>query len=278
MRILTANIALGLANSDRLMNNLRGIAAYHTWFALIGIIFSPLRGSGEGPAHSERRTDYLHKHRDLEPLFRMIQDTGADIVVLNEVIPEIHEPELESRLRSMGFKTITSGQGTKYPDAHISTYIAAKETGKAIPAHMPQLARPGCGSGVACLRLDNGISVIGAHTAFGGSELWTRQIEALAALAKAEQEHGQQIILAGDWNETQGPILSLPDIQKLGVIPVDPDETPTCPISLPRFLQRQLDHILVPEAWRVVDLDTIAFGSDHLAVCAEVAGTSGLNP
>ncbi len=253
--------------------SLRGLAAYHSWFALMGIVFPALRGRGAGPLSSKKRTDYLREHENLEPVFRMIADADADVAILNEVIPEIHGPRIESKLRALGFNAIALGLGAKYPDAHISTYIAAKENGESVPVEMPQLPLPGKGGGAACLRLVNGISVIGAHTSFGGTRLWKEQINSLVDLARSEQQKGQEIILAGDWNEIDAPIFNLPSIRGLKVVSTDPQGVPTCPTSLPSFLQRQLDHILIPQDWKPVSFQTIDFGSDHLAICADIANS-----
>lgn len=270
MKILTANIAMGLRDMDRFGNNVLGLAAYHSWLALPGILIPALRGKGAGAPYSQKRIDYLRKHKDLDPLFRMIVATDPDILILNEVIPEVCGDELTATLQNLGYTTITIGKGGKYPNAHVSTCVAAKSTGEPLPSTMPQPPLPACGGGVAGLRLSSGISVIGAHTAFGGSDLWRAQIRAITEAAETEQRKGNEVILAGDWNEIQDKITVQPGWKNLNLKPVDPSKTPTCPVSLPTLFRRQLDHIFVPKTWTVASFKTMAFGSDHLAVLAEV--------
>ena len=273
MRIMTANIAMGLGDMDRLSNNLKGLAAYHSWFALLGVAIPAFRGKYAGASYSKYRVDYLTTHKNLEPLFQMIEAESPDILILNEVVLPLHGEEVESRLKGLGFKAISYGRGGKYPNAYITTYVAAKVDGKPLLVEMPQPPMPACGGGVAGLRLTNGISVIGAHTAFGGSDLWRGQIKSFAEVAEEERRLGNQVILAGDWNEVLDVIEKQPDIQRLGFQPVDPQKTVTCPVSVPRLFRRQLDHIFVPKAWNVESFRTQAFKSDHLAIVSDVSST-----
>jgi len=265
MKILTANIVLGLHNMNRLGTNVRGLAAFHSWPSfLIAILCPPLRGRWGGPPYSAERLAYLQKHGGLEPTLRLISDTDPDILVLNEVVLEIHKTQLDDSLVKMGFVSITYGIGDKYPDAHVSTVVAAKEKAEIIVATMPQTPHPGCGGGIAGLRLENGISVIGAHMALGGTNLWHKQLEALTTIIGTEKGAGQKVIFAGDCNESEKRLT--PSFAKLDLISADTRCTRTCPTSLPRIFQRSIDHIYVPHMWRVQDLRTVAFGSDHLAL------------
>ena len=106
----------------------------------------------------------------------------------------------------------------------------------------------------------------------GGSALWRSQIDAIAGLAKAEQEKGNAVLLTGDWNAVEGPIFAQESFKKLRLVSADKNKTPTCPTSLPRFLQWSVDHIFIPPSWKTTRAETIAFGSDHLALLVEIAG------
>jgi endonuclease/exonuclease/phosphatase family metal-dependent hydrolase len=270
MKILTANISLGLRDSNKIINNVRGLAAYHSWGSfLIGVFIPPLRGIFAGPARSPARVNYMRKYENLSATIKLIHDADPDVVVLNEVLPEIHGPKIDDALRDLGFTSVTYGRGAKYPDAYVSTYVASKTAASPIICVMPQTPHPGCGGGIAGLRLECGVSVIGAHMAMGGSALWRSQIDAIARLAKIEQEKGNNVILTGDWNEVGGQILTQESFKKLDLVSADGDKTPTCPTSLPHFLQRSLDHIFIPSAWEVDSCRAVNFGSDHLALLVE---------
>ncbi|HEV7449028.1 MAG TPA: hypothetical protein VGP13_00605 [Candidatus Paceibacterota bacterium] len=270
MKILTANIGMGLRDVDHLWKNMRGIAAYHGWGPfLIGILARPLQGRWAGPPYWKKRTDYLRANENLDPTFEMIRRESPDVVILSEVVPEIHSPRIEERLKELGFKTISYGLGAKYPDAHVTTYVAAKEAGEALPCSMPQLPYPACGGGIAGVRLVSGVSIIGLHAAVGVSKLWRSQVQAVADIATQEQARGNRVVITGDWNETEETIMKQASFAKLGLVSVNKEKVPTCPISLPRFLQKSVDHIFVPADWSIKNFKATPFGSDHLALLAE---------
>ena len=270
MKILTANISLGLRDSDKLLNNMRGLAAYHSWTSfLVEVLLPPLRGIWAGPAYSPKRVEYMRKHEHLEAVFDLLRDSDPDVVVLNEVLPEIHGAKLEEGLRKLGFISISVGRGAKYPDAYVSTLVASKAAAEPIACLMPQTPHPGCGGGIAGLRLA-GVSIIGAHLAMGGSALWRSQVDAIAKIAADEQTRSSAVIVTGDWNSVESPIFAQESFKKLGLISVDKEKTPTCSTSLPSFLQWSVDHIFIPASWSIKDFKAIPFGSDHLALLAEV--------
>lgn len=269
MKILTANIALGLKNANRFSGYMRGMGAFHGLASfLVAILCPPLRGLWGGPEYSAKRLKYLQQHKDLSAVFRIISQTAPDIIILNEVIPEVHKPELDQTLKQMGFVVITYGLGAKYSDAHVSTMVATKQNADIIPVNMPQLPYPGCGGGIAGLRLKSGVSLIGAHMALGGTSLWHKQLSAITAIIQSEEAYGNKIIFAGDCNEIEKFIT--PSFSKLDIISVDKRKTPTCPIILPHIFWRSLDHIYVSNAWKVRDFHALSFSSDHLAIYAEI--------
>ena len=147
MKILTANIAMGLRDMDYLLNNLRGLAAYHGWGAYFAALVPLTRGKWAGPPYWPNRVSYMHKHKNLEPSFKLIKEVDADVVILNEILPEIHEPMFSLKLKQLGYKSIAIGFGAKYPDARVSTIVAAKKAGEQFDLARPQTPHPGCGGG-----------------------------------------------------------------------------------------------------------------------------------
>ena len=270
MKILTANIALGLKDMDHLVNNVHGITTYHSWTSyLVAILCPPLRGLWGCKPYSQKRINYLRKHENLDSTFNMIRKNNPDILILNEVVPEIHESRFDKELKDMGFTTITYGLGGKYPDAHVSTLVATKEKAIILQTDMPQPPYPGCGGGIAGLRLESGVSIVGVHMALKG-KVWREQLNAITALLQTEKIAGNQVIFAGDCNEKEEPIISGSNFSILGLVSADMQKTSTCPTSLPRIFQRSLDHIFIPSEWKIDDFRTIAFGSDHLALLVSV--------
>jgi endonuclease/exonuclease/phosphatase family metal-dependent hydrolase len=89
----------------------------------------------------------------------------------------------------------------------------------------------------------------------------------LSKFIAEEQCSGREVVLAGDWNASASFIQRYPFFSKLGLVDAGND-TPTCPTFLPWL--KPLDHIFVPAQWSVKDFQAIPFGSDHLALLAEV--------
>ncbi len=193
------------------------------------------------------------------------------MLVLNEVIYELYRGELEQALWQTGFQTIAWGVSTHYPGTSISTLVATKGLGTAIPCTMPQRPSMGGGAGMAGIRLaGTSTSVFGIHLTYRSPTLFERQIKYLVKVAASEKNHGNDVIVAGDWNEREATIISNPEFTMLDLVPSVSVESATCPTFLPRFLQKPLDHVFIPPHWQRVRSDTIAFGSDHLALEVEV--------
>ena len=124
---------------------------------------------------------------------------------------------------------------------------------------------------MAGIRLTTGaaVSVFGVHLTYRSPALFKRQIKYIAEVASREQARGNDVVLAGDWNESTGTITANPEFGALSLVSSVSKEWLTCPTYLPRFLQKPLDHVFVPPSWRRIDSETIAFGSDHLVLAVK---------
>jgi len=270
MKILTANIAYGFAGMDRLLPSLWHQLHMHGWGVLTYEFFPPLRGKF-AEVSEQKRVAYVKRHRHLEPVLKMIERTQPDALVLNEVIYELYRDELERALRGMGFQTICWGVSTHYPGTSISTLVATREVGEPIPCIMPQRPSMGGGAGMAGIRMDaKNLSIFGMHLTYRSPELFKKQVAYIARMVEAEKTRGKGIVMAGDWNESESVIGANADFKKLDLVSADAQEKLTCPVFLPRFLQKPLDHIFIPPSWQRKSVQTIPFGSDHLALLAEV--------
>lgn len=122
---------------------------------------------------------------------------------------------------------------------------------------------------MAGIRLPH-LVAFGVHLTYRSPTLFKQQIAYIAKVAAAEGAVGRQIVLAGDWNETEATITANAAFARLNLASGAAQEEPTCPTFLPRPLQKPLDHIFVPQSWQRRDSKTVAFGSDHLALLVDV--------
>jgi endonuclease/exonuclease/phosphatase family metal-dependent hydrolase len=269
MKILTANIALGLPHMDHLTPVIKGHLAFHGP-TMLRFLFYPRSLKPLHAYTSARRVKYLESNVDLRNTFDLIERAQADLVVLNEVLPQFHRETLEPYLEQLGYHTRVWGGSLHYPDATVSTVIASKAPGTAIPIDLSWEEHAGGGAGIAAIRLDDmPVTAIGLHLGMADKFPWLyeKEIEVLAKFVSREQEQGRDVIIAGDWNSSEQHIQEFPSFSRLDLTDAL-GNIPTCPLFLP--WQKPLDHIFIPKSWRAGGVETRAFGSDHLAVTAEV--------
>jgi endonuclease/exonuclease/phosphatase family metal-dependent hydrolase len=273
MKILTANIAMGVPNARSAWVSLRFLVAFHTWKV---IPFLLLRGHTLGlfnytsTATNKKRLKFFSNHTTLDNTFTLIEKCQPDILILNEVILQLHRSILDQELQKMGFAHIAWGISLHYPDITVATVVASKlpcaESFVPRILHLPEISG---GAGAAGVRLrDIPLTIVGCHLSVGLRDFSRRQMQDLSEIVESEREKGRQTICAGDFNETADTLLSASPFKAAGLKSVS--RAPTCPLSLPRFLRKDLDHVFVPQSWTVKSTQTIEFGSDHLALLAEI--------
>lgn len=121
------------------------------------------------------------------------------------------------------------------------------------------------------------LTVFGVHLTYRNPEVLKRQLAYVREMAEKEYALGREVVLIGDWNENEEALYQNPDFKSLGLISADPNEKLTCPVFLPRFLQRALDHIFIPGSWERMSAEAISTGSDHLALCVEVEASEAIS-
>jgi endonuclease/exonuclease/phosphatase family metal-dependent hydrolase len=270
LKILTANIALGVSTKG--LQGLRAIIAFHNWKSLPYLLFRGNTFCGlikYEASPRKKRVEFFSRRSSLEKTIELIKSQQSDIVVLNEVLLQIHKEELEKSLRDLGFTHIEWGLSKHYEDLTIATVIASKLPCLGFMPEVEQLYRISGGAGVAGIRLrEIPISFIGCHLTYGRSELSKKQIDDLAHSAELEIKSANSVLIAGDFNETAENISRVEPFNQLSLKSVT--TRPTCPLNLPAFLRSDLDHVFVPKSWKVQNTQYIAFGSDHFAISTEV--------
>jgi len=278
MKILTANIAMGVPDSDSLFTNVR--AFWEFGGSLMGLYFFLwlLRGRFLDALSkrirlsfppSARRTRYFSSHNNIPRLLALVRAEDPDVLVLNEVLRQFHQEELTRGLSALGFVSFAWNFIDYFPDMAFGTLVASKLLAEPFPASIRELPQWKSGSRTAGLRFRNApLSVIGCHLDLAARELLKGQLDDLAALHAKEKNAGRSVVIAGDCNETAKKILAHPGFCALGFKSVTTQAT--CPLSFPQILRWDLDHIFIPTTWQVRDVTYPSFGSDHLAVAAEV--------
>jgi endonuclease/exonuclease/phosphatase family metal-dependent hydrolase len=270
MTILTANIAYGFPGMDSMLTSVKHQLHIHGWGVLAYEFAPPLRGKFSTVSKT-KRSAYVRKNNRLDPILDVVSQSGPDVLVLNETIYEIYREELEAALRRMGFQSVAWGLSTHYPGTTISTVVATKQAGAPIVCVMPQRPSIGGGAGMAGLRLlDAPISVFGVHLTYRSPALFKQQLNYIARTAAKEKSCGNEVVLAGDWNESEETITAFSEFKELDLRPAALFEIPTCPTFLPQFLRKPLDHVFVPSYWKGNTSKAVAFGSDHLALVVNV--------
>ncbi|MEA2701870.1 MAG: hypothetical protein QOE22_579 [Candidatus Parcubacteria bacterium] len=270
MKILTINTAFGFTGMDRFATNLKRHLHMHGWGVLTYEFFPFLRGRSSRISKG-KRIAYVKKHQYLDPYLELIQRIAPDILILNEALYELYHERIERELRAMGFQTIAWGLSEHYPGTTISIVVATKEPGEIIPCSMPQRPSMGGGAGMAGIRLKaRPLTIFGVHLTYRNPAMFVKQLAYIAEMTTKERALGNEAVLAGDWNENETALYANPSFRLLGLVSADPDEKLTCPVFLPRFLQRALDHIFISPHWTRVHAETVASGSDHLALSVEV--------
>jgi endonuclease/exonuclease/phosphatase family metal-dependent hydrolase len=241
----------------------------HGWGILTYPFIPKLRGK-TNVISEWRRISFIEKRRNLEPVLKLIAEINPDLLVLNEAIYELYKGTIETALRDQGFQSISWGAGNHYLGTHFSTVVATKKHGAPIACNLPQRRVLGGGAGTSGIRLEKEkLSIFGLHLSLGVPALWNRQVDTVVLAAEEERARGQEVILAGDWNESEPLITEHPGFKKLKLISADSMRTLTCPTFFHPAM-KDLDHIFMPEAWQRKSINTFSFGSDHLALLAEV--------
>lgn len=271
LRFLCANIAMGVSQMDTVLMNLRSHFAFHG-LSLVELFANPHRLVLTQARVSGRRVKFLRRHVDLTETVRLITRVDADVVVLNEVLPQLHGTGLGVALRAGGYLTTARGLTTHYPDATISTVVASRLAGEAVVIDFPGGHHAGAGGGAAAIRFSEfDITVVGLHMCQPQfPELFAAQIAAIASFSGHEESMGRQVVLAGDWNCSAAALTRRSSFSALHLTSAERD-LPTCPTYLPRL--KPLDHVFVPAAWERLEARTISFGSDHMAIVALVDTT-----
>ncbi len=269
LKILTANIAFGLPSMNRLLTNVRGHLAVHR-LPMVTLFVRPKSLHGRKARANPGRVRYLERHSDLGRILSLIKKEDSDIVVLNEVILQLHKDELLRVLPSLGYVAFAWGPSGHHPDATVTSLIASRIPGDVVPMEFRTQLMFGGGGGTAALRLSEGnITVAGVHLSLPEKfpSIYEKQIEDVAKFARREKAEGRGVIAAGDWNASSSFIGKHGGFSGLGLVNADGD-VPTCPTFFRKL--KPLDHIFIPEGWKSSQLRVADFGSDHLAVAVSV--------
>ncbi|MES2134702.1 MAG: endonuclease/exonuclease/phosphatase family protein [Patescibacteria group bacterium] len=273
MKILTANIGMGMPGMRSATTSLRILVGFHGWSVLPFIIFGGRLGwlFRYSVYADSKRERWLGSKSTLTPTLDLIEKEQPDVVILNEVVYEIHKESLETALERLGFPHIAWGRSLHHPGATMSTVTASKLPclSDGFTPEILQLPQISGGAGISGVRLAHlPVTIVGFHLTLGLRKLFQRQLADLVKLAEAERAEGRTMLLAGDFNARAKIIGKQKAFAKLQMTSVT--RQVTSPLGLPKQFQRDLDHIFIPTNWHIQETKYAAFGSDHSAVIATV--------
>lgn len=278
MKILTANIAMGNPHADRLWPNLRGLMWFHNW-RVIPYLLSGGRFGGVfdyGSYARPGRAEYLREHSSLKKIVGLIVAEEPDILVLNEVLRQVHYEDFSMALKRLGYRDMIWSWSPHHPDATLGTMVASKLLLQdAAVLDLPWGRQIGGGGGAAYVRSAHApLTVIGCHLVIGEvmRPLFEREVAAMVQFASEEQSVGRQVVIAGDFNAEERRIQKTSNFSSLRLKTVTTQNTnPTC---LPKIFRTACDHVFIPSDAQGSKTRFLSFGSDHLAVVTEIKSIS----
>lgn len=269
LRVLTANIAFALPRMDRAATNAISHLLVHG-IALFLFLIRPSLLARRLPSTSAVRRQHLHARSNLDATMKMIADSHLDIVALNEAIVQVHKATLPTALKSLGFITVAWGEGAHYSDSTVATVLATRLRGRAVDIAMPQGRHIGGGGGSIGISLDDyNVTVVAVHLAVAAKfpRLHADQLRCLSEFATNQERSGRALILVGDWNASATVLKGNRSFRQIGLYSASKDMA-TCPTFLSH--RASLDHIFASGGSKAVSIRAISFGSDHLALRADV--------
>ncbi|MEA2701871.1 MAG: hypothetical protein QOE22_580 [Candidatus Parcubacteria bacterium] len=269
---MTANIALGIPGSDSVVRCLSSLIKLYGWkifpYLLTSGRFGSIFNYNTGPGR--KGIAFFSAHSTVRPVLALIAEEKPDIVVLTEILHQIHEEPLRKGLEELGFAHIGWGKSLQPPHLTATAVVASRlpclDDGFA--PTMTQLQQISGGAGISGLRLEKqAVTIVGAHLTVGLRSLSERQVQDLIGIYKTEGSNGRICILAGDFNQRAKGLDRIPSFRALGLSTVT--KQPTTLLG-PTFLRFDYDHVFLPPGWRASDTHYRSFGSDHLAVVSEL--------
>jgi endonuclease/exonuclease/phosphatase (EEP) superfamily protein YafD len=279
LKILTANVAMGNPDADKLIPCIKSLLWFHNWRVVPFLIFGGRFGRiFDYGSHSRAgRPEWFLAHSSLSKVIDLITAELPDVIILNELLYQIHYETLNTALAELGYKDIVWGFSPHHPDAILSTVVASR-----IPVlsggaslELPWGRQIGGGGGASYVSLaDMPVTVVGCHLVIGKGMrvVFEKEIAVLKNFAEEERKSGRQVVIAGDFNATDGKIQDTMNFASLKLKTVTTQKTN--PLCLPAFLRTECDHIFLPSNWQIPETRFLSFGSDHLAVVTEVKTTS----
>lgn len=269
LKILTANIAFGLNNMDSLLTNIVGHLIFHGR-QMITLFINPVSLKNRKGYLYPRRVKYLKRHSSLKNIIALIREESPDIIMLNELIFQLHKDELQNELINLGYKYFSWGFSEHYADTTVSSFVASKSKAESVMIKFPQESHAGGGAGIASIRFsESNITAISVHMCVSDKFPWLydAEIETITKFIQGEKSTGREVVIGGDWNASASYLKKYDLFSKSNFINSEGD-LPTCPTFFPKL--NSLDHVFIPNNWKTLNAKTISFGSDHLAVSVEV--------
>lgn len=214
---------------------------------------------------------------------KIVEEFDPDIFILNEVIPAVSSKEIDF-LKKKSYQITTSIVERKNPTLNHTSVIATKFKGQQINIDWKLKG----GGGVCAFRSDEKkLLVVAPHPTAFKEKVREKQLRFLAEflLIFKTENPDYSIVLGGDFN-TEGTnvdeYFTKLNFQRLSEKSF-PNDALWNRLDEKKFFwlkhimhlmegQRDLDHILIPRAWKVKDVKSVETSSDHKALIVKVSG------
>jgi endonuclease/exonuclease/phosphatase family metal-dependent hydrolase len=266
MKFLTYNILFG-------MKGITAGSALMSNFAMHGL--RPMLPCGT----PEFLRNILVRRRSthIPQVLELIRRHDPDVLCLNEVLKNIHGVELVSGLQMLGFNSLCwQPYGHHKPPFDIHLLVASKYPAEAVHLPISSLPQSGYG-GVACgLYIpSHAMTVVGVHLAVSSiykslAILQTKQLGDLEKFVSQEAVKNRPLIVLGDFNLSLPELYSKCSVFKEYLSGVEKETYPSFRTIFNILPQKQFDHILWNEHFKLMNAISEIVSSDHQALVADL--------
>jgi len=203
---------------------------------------------------------------------RLINQTSADVVCLNEVLGSLKKEEIVNGLKKQGYNYFCWGAAIHHDKPlDIGTLIASKEKFSELNFSMPQKAEMGGGAGACAVYLKKrNLVIIGVHLATFEEGLVVDQIKAISDFVRVQQKLKRKIVLLGDFNREDSWLNSKRDFKILNLTAANKKATVPNVLEFKLFYFKSFDNIFYGEGLELINSGTFNAYSDHKLVWADL--------
>lgn len=214
----------------------------------------------------------VERSKNLDDAKKLILDSNADILCINEVIYELQKEEMVSFLESLGYKKIIIDKSSNRNNhLDLCTILASKLDGEELNIEIPKGNKITTEGSVCSLRINQeNTLVIAVHLSLS-KKLRLNQLKIISEFALKEKDKNKNIILMGDFNESFKKLQAYEDFNKLNITTSQVPTYPTFPISnVLNWFKWDYDHIFHNSPNKPLSYNVKQGNSDHFMLSCNI--------